>query len=104
VQTPGTATQYRGSEVTISGDVGRYIYTLDGNGFAASWELFLNLDSLAANHSWVEYPQIGDRGNMAAQRGAGDVTDALVPAVPAPGAFALLGLGGFLAARRRRSN
>ena len=112
---PVTGTQYRsgsGGETNVDPRMGRVIYDLGSGNLPTSWETLLNVSLLARNTTaygitgWTpDYPAIGDRGDLAGQRGAGVVTDALTT-VPEPGTFAVLGgaLFGLSLLRRRRAN
>lgn len=109
-----TNQHFDGSSVfAINANVGRYIYTLDGNGLLDSWSVYLNTSLLSAIIGpGIDVPMTGDGINLTLQRSTNSTlfTDArgtVAAAVPEVSSFVLFGLPalGLLGAwRTRRQN
>lgn len=100
------AQRYDGGGVSaMPTSIGKFIFQFDTNDVLSSWQVLLNRDVLGAQlGAGAEIPGLGDRAIVTLQRSVNSTlfTDSLITVVPAPGALALLGLGGLCATRRRR--
>ncbi len=88
-----------GGTAGMTTDVARLIWLCDGDGRVSSWQILLNATLLQAQTNsgfGGLIPNANFGAIMTIQHGDNEYTDGLVQGVPAPGALAVLGLGGLL--------